>query len=311
MTGAQPAPAPVAGQPQAAPRGATALLVISLAATVAVAGFAFIGSFRAMADYAETLGLATAKWSWTFPAVIDGTVIVSAFVTIARGLRHAGGWHSTAVNLLAVTVSVVVNVAHAPDGNPEAQALAAVFPVFLAACAHLVFAEVRDLLHHTPAAATGPSTAGRLAQLAARRLERALDAPAAVPPAVSAAAADVDTAAQADSAPDTRPDMAGAADTRQTAPPPPTGPADIEAGATPDSTAPADTVTDAASARVAALVRAHQAAGGDLGDAALTATVAADLQVTDRTARRRLQPYRDPAPAPAPLALVAGNGGPR
>lgn len=164
--------------PLPAPRGATALLVVSLAATVAVAGFAFIGSFRAMADYAQTLGLATGKWSWTFPAVIDGTVIVSAFVTIARGLRHAGGWHSTAVNLLAVTVAVVVNVAHAPNGNPEAQALAAVFPVFLAACAHLVFAEVRDLLH-APArtAAAGTSAVGRLAQLAARRLELALDPP--------------------------------------------------------------------------------------------------------------------------------------
>jgi len=256
--------------------------VVSLLATVAVVGFAFIGSFRAMADYAETLGLATGRWSWTFPAVIDGTVIVSAFVTIARGLRHAGGWHSTAVNLLAVTVSVVVNVAHAPDGNLEAQALAAVFPVFLAACAHLVFAEVRDLLHGPAGstAAVGPSTAGRLAQLAARRLERALDVPTA-----PAAAAVVQA--------DTMPDTEGPADTGQSAPPPPTGLAAIGTGE--------------ASARVAELVRAHLAAGGELGDGALTAAVAAALDVTDRTARRRLQPYRDPAPAP--LALVAGAGG--
>ena len=298
---AQPAPAP----PPPAPRGATALLVISLAATVAVAGFAFIGSFRAMADYAQTLGLATARWSWTFPAVIDGTVIVSAFVTIARGLRRAGGWHSTAVNLLAVTVSVVVNVAHAPDGNPEAQALAAVFPVFLAACAHLVFAEVRDLLHG-PAGSTapGPSTAGRLGQLAARRLERALDAPAGeAAPAMSAAAgARADT--PADIRPDTRPDTEGPADTGQPAPPPPAAPADIAGRRSAEAVTAADSTPDT----VAELVRAHLAGGGELGDATLTAAVAATLDVTDRTARRRLQPYRDPAPAA--LALVAGNGGP-
>lgn len=313
MTGAQPAPAASpASQPQPAPRGATALLAISLLATVAVAGFAMIGSFRAMADYAETLGLATNGWSWTFPAVIDGTVIVSSFVTIARGLRRAGGWHSTAVNLLAVAVSVVVNVAHAPDGNPEAQALAAVFPLFLAACAHLVFAEVRDLLHRDPTTATpaaaGPSTAGRLAQLAARRLERALDVPAgeAAPAKPAAAGARADTPAdiRPDIVPDRRVDTEGPADTGQPTPPPMSAPADIADRRSAEAVTAADSTPDT----VAELVRAHLAAGGELSDAALTAAVATTLDVTDRTARRRLQPYRDPDPAP--LALVAGNGGP-
>lgn len=272
-----------------APRGANALLAVSLAATVAVAGFAFIGSFRAMADYAQNLGLATGKWSWTFPAVIDGTVIVSAFVTIARGLRHAGGWHSTAVNLLAVTVSVVVNVAHAPDGNPEAQALAAVFPVFLAACAHLVFAEVRDLLH-APArtAAAGQSAAGRLAQLAARRLELALDPPSDATPTSPFTRADAVT--------DRRSDAATAPHTSDLSRGRPDAEADMQQRE-------ADTVN--AGDPVAGLVAAHLAAGGQAGDAALTAAVAVALDVTDRTARRRLQPYRDPAP----LALLADAGG--
>jgi hypothetical protein len=44
--------------------------------------------------------------------------------------------------------------------------------------------------------------------------------------------------------------------------------------------------------RVAELVAAHVASGGDVADSALTEAVASELGVSPRTARRRLQPFR-------------------
>lgn len=85
--------------------------------------------------------------------------------------------------------------------------------------------------------------------------------------------------------------------------------------------APASTASAAAAARVAdsagqaadspdtlaAVVAAHLSGGGQVADAELTAAVAEHLAVSERTARRRLEPYRttgEPAAAPRALSVV-------
>lgn len=61
-----------------------------------------------------------------------------------------------------------------------------------------------------------------------------------------------------------------------------------------------------ASARVAEMVAAHEAAGGQVRDAGLTVAVAKTLGVSERTARRRLVPFR--SGQVAPLTVTADGG---
>jgi hypothetical protein len=79
------------------------------------------------------------------------------------------------VTVGAVVTSVAVNVAHAPS-RLDAQLAAAVFPVSLAACAHLVFTICRTLIgRERPVSSRGAqSRLARLADAVTARAELAL-----------------------------------------------------------------------------------------------------------------------------------------
>lgn len=242
-----------------------ALTGAATAGALGVAVVAFIGSFHALAGFAVEVGVATSGNAWTWPVVIDVTILVATAGLVARSLRARPTGYPSAVTFTFVALSVAVNAAHALDpltGLPRsaaAMSLAALLPIALAVCVHLVVLELHDLL--TPAPDSAPASGW--------------------------------TAGQQEAAPPHRPDQSspgGAAHAVTAAPPADTQP---DSAADPDSPPAPDVRSGGHPDTVDALVAGHLSGGGQLADGLLTAAVAAALGVTDRTARRRLQPYRD------------------
>lgn len=152
--------------------GVYLLLTLAVAATTAVAAVAFYGSFRAMADWSVRVGLTTPHTAWTFPLSIDGAVVVSSLLVVACALMKMPTRYPNLAFLVSLGTSVAVNVAHAPP-RLDAQLGAAVFPVALAICAHLVFTVFQAVLDRK---ASGPvrarsGYATRLMEATVRRYE--------------------------------------------------------------------------------------------------------------------------------------------
>lgn len=279
--------------------GYTASLVLAVATLTR--------SFTATADFAVRVGAASPGWdAYLVPISVDVGILAGSIMAWASTRHGAGERNRWAYGLFAfaATTSVLLNIAHAPlpSTAPEgldplasaehlrtASAAAAdtgsrIAAKFIAGLPPLLLLWITEVLLRHASATTATASAH----------SRPDTAVAAGPDMPAATIARPDIAAVTVARPDTSADNERPADTpRPAPPPPPAAPAERS-----------DTEVDP----VAELVQAHLVAGGELGDAVLTAAVATTLGVTDRTARRRLQPYRDPDPAP--LALVAGNGGP-
>jgi Protein of unknown function (DUF2637) len=119
-------------------RTATALLV------GAIAALAFLVSFEAISDYAVRVGAFSPGLRWAAPLLVDTFTVAATLVILARsrdGVRAVYAW---SLVVIASTVSVALNVAHAPP-HLAARLVAALPPAALLAALELVMSEARRL----------------------------------------------------------------------------------------------------------------------------------------------------------------------
>jgi hypothetical protein len=119
-------------------RTTTALLV------GAIAALAFLVSFEAISDYAVRVGAFSPGLRWAAPLLVDTFTVAATLVILARsrdGVRAVYAWSLVVV---ASTVSVALNVAHAPP-HLAARLVAALPPAALLAALELVMSEARRL----------------------------------------------------------------------------------------------------------------------------------------------------------------------
>jgi Protein of unknown function (DUF2637) len=119
-------------------RTLTALLV------AAIALIAFAVSFEAISAYAVQVGAFPHPLRWCAPLLVDTFTLAACLVILARsrdGVRAAYAW---SLVVTASTVSVALNVAHAPP-HTAARLVAALPPAALLAALELVMSEARRL----------------------------------------------------------------------------------------------------------------------------------------------------------------------
>jgi Protein of unknown function (DUF2637) len=123
-------------------RTATTLLV------GAIAALAFLVSFEAISDYAVRVGAFSPGLRWAAPLLVDTFTVAATLVILARsrdGVRAVYAW---SLVVIASTVSVALNVAHAPP-HLAARMVAALPPAELLAALELVMSEARRLRERT------------------------------------------------------------------------------------------------------------------------------------------------------------------
>jgi hypothetical protein len=142
-------------------RTTTALLVGVIAA------LAFLVSFEAISDYAVRVGAFSPGLRWAAPLLVDTFTIAATLVILARsrdGVRAVYAW---SLVVIASTVSVALNVAHAPP-HLAARLVAALPPAALLAALELVMSEARRLRERTERPEeTAEETPGELERFAA------------------------------------------------------------------------------------------------------------------------------------------------
>jgi hypothetical protein len=119
-------------------RTLTALLV------AAIALIAFAVSFEAISAYAAGVGAFPHALRWCAPLLVDTFTLAACLVILARsrdGVRAVYAW---SLVVTASTVSVALNVAHAPP-HTAARLVAALPPTALLAALELVMSEARRL----------------------------------------------------------------------------------------------------------------------------------------------------------------------
>jgi Protein of unknown function (DUF2637) len=119
-------------------RTLTALLV------AAIALIAFAVSFEAISAYAVQVGAFPHPLRWCAPLLVDTFTLAACLVILARsrdGVRAVYAW---SLVVTASTVSVALNVAHAPP-HTAARLVAALPPAALLAALELVMSEARRL----------------------------------------------------------------------------------------------------------------------------------------------------------------------
>jgi hypothetical protein len=119
-------------------RTLTALLV------GAIALIAFAVSFEAISAYAAGVGAFPTALRWCAPLLVDTFTLAACLVILARsrdGVRAVYAW---SLVVTASSVSVALNVAHAPH-RLSAQLVAALPPAALLAALELVMSEARRL----------------------------------------------------------------------------------------------------------------------------------------------------------------------
>lgn len=129
-------------------RTLTALLV------GAIALIAFAVSFEAISAYAVQVGAFPSGLRWSAPLLVDTFTLAACLVILARardGVRAVYAWSLVVV---ASTVSVALNVAHAP-AHTSARLVAALPPAALLAALELVMSEARRLRARTASAGAG------------------------------------------------------------------------------------------------------------------------------------------------------------
>lgn len=127
-------------------RGATAGLVLGVAA------LGFVVSFEAISEFAVTTGAFPSSLGWCAPLLVDSFTAAATLVILSRaraGLRAGYAWSLVAGS---TAVSLALNVAHAPD-RLDARLVAALPSLAQLAAVELVMSEARRAL--APVAAQG------------------------------------------------------------------------------------------------------------------------------------------------------------
>jgi len=152
------APARPAGSTRSAERllGAIrVLLVIALSALVLTIGaLAYVVSFEAIRAFAIQTGAFPAVLAWTAPLLVDSFTTAATLVILWRYLRGEPwytAWYAWTLVVVATTVSVALNVGHAPH-HLAARLLAALPSIALVGAVELLMSVVRCGLR----AATAP-----------------------------------------------------------------------------------------------------------------------------------------------------------
>jgi hypothetical protein len=134
-----------------------ALVAALTALVLAIAALAYVVSFEAIRAFAVETAAFPPALAWSAPLLVDSFTTAASLVILWRYLRGEGWrapWYAWTLVGCATTVSVALNMAHAPD-RLSAQLFAALPPVALLGALELLMSVARTGLphtHRTPAA---------------------------------------------------------------------------------------------------------------------------------------------------------------
>jgi hypothetical protein len=111
---------------------------------LAIAGLAFLVSFRAISDFAVRTGAFPAGLGWAAPLLVDSFTLAASIEILRSGLAGQRAVYPWALVAGATLASAALNVAHAPD-HPAAEAIAGIPPVALLLALELL---MRGARHH-------------------------------------------------------------------------------------------------------------------------------------------------------------------
>jgi hypothetical protein len=136
----------------------------------AIALIAFAVSFEAISAYAVAVGAFPSPLRWCAPLLVDAFTVAACLVILARS--RDGDWAVYAWSLVVVasTVSVALNVAHAPPHTP-ARLVASLPPAALLAALELAMSEARRLRARAGRAEADALPAHQAAQSAPERAD--------------------------------------------------------------------------------------------------------------------------------------------
>jgi Protein of unknown function (DUF2637) len=123
-----------------------ALRVLTGALVATIGALAFLVSFEAISSYAVRVGAFSPGLRWTAPLLVDTFTVAATLVILARSQDGSAGraWYAWSMVIVASTVSIVLNVAHAP-ARLDSRLVAALPSVALLGSLELVMSEARRL----------------------------------------------------------------------------------------------------------------------------------------------------------------------
>ena len=110
----------------------------------AIALIAFAVSFEAISAYAVQVGAFPRSLRWCAPLLVDAFTVAACLVILARSRDGERAVYAWSLVVVASTVSVALNVAHAPPHTP-ARLVASLPPAALLAALELAMSEARRL----------------------------------------------------------------------------------------------------------------------------------------------------------------------
>jgi hypothetical protein len=134
----------------------------------AIALIAFAVSFEAISAYAVAVGAFPRPLRWCAPLLVDAFTVAACLVILARSRDGERAVYAWSLVVVASTVSVALNVAHAPPHTP-ARLVASLPPTALLAALELAMSEARRLRARADRAEADAPPAADPAQSAAER----------------------------------------------------------------------------------------------------------------------------------------------
>jgi hypothetical protein len=110
----------------------------------AIALIAFAVSFEAISAYAVAVGAFPRPLRWCAPLLVDAFTVAACLVILARSRDGDRAVYAWSLVVVASSVSVALNVAHAPPHTP-ARLVASLPPAALLAALELAMSEARRL----------------------------------------------------------------------------------------------------------------------------------------------------------------------
>jgi hypothetical protein len=110
----------------------------------AIALIAFAVSFEAISAYAVAVGAFPRPLRWCAPLLVDAFTVAACLVILARSRDGERAVYAWSLVVIASSVSVALNVAHAPPHTP-ARLVASLPPAALLAALELAMSEARRL----------------------------------------------------------------------------------------------------------------------------------------------------------------------
>jgi hypothetical protein len=110
----------------------------------AIALIAFAVSFEAISAYTVTVGAFPRQLRWCAPLLVDAFTVAACLVILARSRDGDRAVYAWSLVVVASSVSVALNVAHAPPHTP-ARLVASLPPAALLAALELAMSEARRL----------------------------------------------------------------------------------------------------------------------------------------------------------------------